>query len=201
MQKNLVVDEIIYTSHIPERLEALIGARIYNDLYQLINSTHTGDLSFENASNHKIILDLKEEFHNDFKYCFTNYSENDILLLKYAFFYYREKIYKVKNMEYRKNPKEWDKPYLNAIEKLRDYFHKYEPDTEIKLLQTSLQRMEAYIHLDSFHKRELQQMNNNNIGYYLEQLENKSLSQKRLLNEFKRIDELLGTEHIDKILK
>ncbi len=193
--QNDVIDLTSRNIDIPERLEVFIGARTFSDLYNLIHSS-TNDLSFENAPNHKIILDLKKEFHNDFKYYFEDYSEHDLYLLKYAFFYYREKIYKVKNMEFRKNPQDWNKPYLNAIKKLQDYF-KYFDDSD--LLQ-ELQKMESYIHLASFHKRDVQKQNNNNIDYYLEQLENKSLTKKRLLDEFKQIDELLGINHIqDKI--
>ena len=196
--QNEIIDLTSHNIHIEERLEILIGARTFSDLYNLIHSS-INDLSFENASNHKIILDLKKEFHDDFKYYYKNYSDDDIYLLKHAFFYYREKIHKVKNMEFRKNPQDWHKPYINAIIKLKDLFKNFETD-DIDHIQKSLQLMEGYIHQLSFHKRDVQKQNNHNTHYYLEQLENKSLSKKRLLDEFKQIDELLAVKHIDKVI-
>ena len=189
-----------------ENISALIGANSILDVLMIIMDSAIEIISnnltknIEISSNDLMIeitrLSEKEfelrgkEFIDNLRAYFTEYNRIDIFLLAKAFYYYRNKLNQLELMDNRKNPKEWEKPYVNAKNKLQSLFENMDTEHEQKLKE-AFNLIEDEIEYQSKTKRDIQHEANHKIDYYLNKIENKKISNNKMKEEFKILSEIL----------
>ena len=135
-----------------------------------------------------------QQFDIDFNEFFTEYNQSDILILKIAFFHYRNKIHLIDMIEDKKNPKNFEKPYMNALSKIKSiYEHIERENEEQEILKKAFEMILEDIEVLSITKRNIQREKNELIKSYLDELENKKLSHNKILEEFKTLNEILNS--------
>lgn len=134
------------------------------------------------------------QFHEDFSEYFKEFSEDDLLILKLAFFHYRNKKHILEMMEDKKNPKDFEKPYFNALEKIKSIYSFIEKeDKDQEVLENAFNMIKDDIQEFCITKRHIQKEKNELIKSYLDIIENKKFSHKKILEEFYILNDFLNS--------
>lgn len=182
---------------------ALIGVTDISEIIGIISESYNQVVDnyccdFESASKQagkylkEEINKRKKFFSENFNAFFDEYDEKDLMLLKRAFYHYRSKLFQLDIIKDKKNPKNFEIPYINALQKIKSIYSIFDKnEEEQKILTKAFDIIQEDIEQLARTKRETQREKNKLIEHYLKQLKNKKQSVPMIINEFKRLNEIL----------